>query len=195
MTKIQVYFDSCVLLDSIIFRQGYTRVNNKRKFDIARINPQKAEVLISDLNAIEVMGSLKDSKASQIAINEGYSYFDLRKDRVDEIKLSKKELSELNKIFEKELVTLPCVVAAEAKGFSANEIRNLVRICNEHSTFIIDAMHFLIADKEGCQVFVTSDKDLRKGLLRIKKGSLFEKNIEILTPQQFKKGILEKVAF
>lgn len=183
------------MLDSIIFRQGYVRVNNKRKFDIGRINPQKAEVLISDLNAIEVMSSLRDSKSSQIAISEGYSYFELRKDRIEKIKLSKKELSELSEIFEKELINLPCVVATETKGLSACEIRNLVRVCNEFSIFIIDAMHFLVADKEGCKIFVTSDKDLRRGLLEIKKGSLFEKNIEIMSTQKFKQDILGKIGF
>jgi len=185
--KTSVYFDSCVLIDSIIFRKGYVKVNSKRKFDIGKISFEKAEVILSELNVIEVTESLKDAMVSQIAIGEGYSYFDLRKDRLEKIKLSKKQLEEIDSIFQKELVSLRPVRIVESQGFSGNEVKNLVKICNKHSIFLVDAMHFLVAYKSGCSFFVTADKDLRKKLLKVNKGFVLASNMEILTPLQFKK--------
>jgi len=147
--KTSVYFDSCVLIDSIIFRKGYVKVNSKRKFDIGKISFEKAEVILSELNVIEVTESLKDAKVCQIAIAEGYSYFDLRKDRLEKIKLSKKQLEEIDSVFQEELVSLPSVIFTPSKGTNANEIKNLMRICNKYSIFFMDAYIFCLRIKKN----------------------------------------------
>ena len=111
----------------------------------------------------------------------------MRKDRLEKIKLSKKQLKEIADVFRGELLDLPCVVSRQLEGFSTTEIKNLVRICNKYSVFLVDAMHFLVAYKSGCDFFVAADKDLRKKLLKVKKSFVLDSNMEVLTPLQFKK--------
>ncbi len=102
--KDLIYFDTCILLDSISYRQGFTKFNSKRKFDIGQINPSKAEIFISDILLIE------------------------------------------------------------------------------------------IAEKEGCNIFVTSDKKFSKSLRNLLSGTSSEKEISILNPIIFKNRYLENLS-
>ena len=124
--KDLIYPDTGVLLDCILFQQGFTQVNNERKFDIKEINSNKAEFLISNISLIELTEKLKDSKASLLAINDGYSYFDLCKHRIDEINLSEESLDQIDKSIKENLINISCVVSIASKGFNATEIADLV---------------------------------------------------------------------
>ena len=195
MGKVSIYLDSCVLLDSISFRQGHTKVNSRRKFDIGEINPNVAEVLLSDINILELTERLKDSMISKLAVSEGYSYFDLRKDRLENFNLSKIQMKEIDEIFKKELADLPSVSFIKTKALSVGDVKNLIRICNEYSVFFMDALHFLMAYKSGCKMFVTSDKALRKSLFKVIKDSALENIMQIFTPWEFKKTFLKNPSF
>jgi rRNA-processing protein FCF1 len=188
--KDLIYPDTGVLLDSILFQQGFVKVNSKKKFDIREINSNKAEILISNISLIELTEKLKDSKASLLAINNGYSYFDLCKHRIDDIKLSEEELNQIDESIKENLINIPCVVSITSKGFSATEIANLVEMCNQYSIFLIDALHFLIADREGCNIFITNDKKLRKKLRELILDLGSERDMKIINSKEFKNDII-----
>lgn len=188
-----IYLDSCIILDSISLRQGFNKVCQKRKFDIGTIDPQKAEILISQLNIVEVTEHLKDAEASKIAIQEGYSYFDLNKQRLEKIELSENNLKNIDVLLKNELFNVPSVVYIKSQGLTKNEITSLFAICNKYSMYFIDAMHFLIADKENCSYFVTSDEKLRKCINKIIKDSSSSGMMRILSPQEFKNSVLPKL--
>ncbi|HAM96295.1 MAG: hypothetical protein UR96_C0010G0012 [candidate division WS6 bacterium GW2011_GWC1_36_11] len=188
-----VYLDSCVILDCISFKQGFTKVCRNRKFDIGEIDSQKAEIMLSEINIIEVTEHLKDAEATRIAIQEGYSYFDLNKQRLEEIELSEDNIKNVDELLRNELFNLPAVVSIKSKGLSKNDITTLLNICNKYSIFFVDAMHFLIADKEGCNYFITSDEKLRKGLNKLIEDSFSSATMLIMSPQEFKNSVLPKL--
>lgn len=191
--KCLIYFDSCVLIDSISYKQGYKRVNIKRKFDIGNINPAIAEIFLSEINIVELTEHLKDSAIGKIAIKEGYSYFDLNKGRLDEIQLSKEQLLEINEIVKKQVVELPSVVIEKTKGFSTKDIKFIMKMCLNYSIFFIDAIHFLIADKAGCDYFVTSDIKFFNNLKRFLKDINSSGMIRILTGSSFKNSFFKQM--
>lgn len=188
--KDLIYPDTCVLLDCILFQQGFIKVNSEKKFDIREINSNKAEFLISSISLIELTEKLKDSKASLLAINSGYSYFDLSKHRIDDIDLSEEELNQIDESIKENLINVPCVVSIASKGFSATEITNLVEMCNQYSIFLIDALHFLTADREGCNIFITNDEKLRKKLRKLVLDLGSERDMKIINSKEFKNSII-----
>lgn len=195
LKKKIIYLDSCVLLDSISLCQGFTHINSKRKFNIGEINPQKAEIFVSYINIIEITEHLKDSVASQMAFDEGYSYFDLNKHRIDDIEISEEKIIDINNIIKKELVELPSVVTLKPSGLSAKDIGLLVQLCNQYSLFFIDALHFLITDKSGCNLFITSDITFRKRLKQIIEYANSENEMQVQTPQEFKNFIFKSITY
>ncbi len=188
--KDLIYPNTEVLLDCILFQQGFVEVNRERKFDIREINSNKAEFLISNISLIELTEKLKDSQASLLAINSGYSYFDLCKHRIDDIDLSEEELNQIDKSIKETLINVPCVVSITSKGFSATEITNLVEMCNQYSIFLIDALHFLIADREGCNIFITNDEKLREKLRELILDLGSEHDMRIINSKEFKNDII-----
>jgi hypothetical protein len=188
-----IYFDSGVLLNYINYHHGFKRVNIKNKFNIADLSPTKAGVLISDISIIELTEHLKDSKASLLAINEGYSYFDLCKHRIDAIELNEEEINEIDNVVDNDLMSLPQIVGALSKGFNSTEIKFLVQICKQYSIFLIDALHFLIADRENCKMFVTTDNELKQSLEKLIKDSSLKANMEIVSSKEFKSSILNRL--
>jgi hypothetical protein len=189
--QTSIYFDSGVLLDTINYRQGYRKVNIKRKFDIEDLNPLKVQVLISDISLIELTEQLKDSKASLLAIKDGYSYFDLCKHRIDEIELSEEDINKIDSILDKDLINLPPILGTISKGFNSAEITFLVQICKQYSIFLIDALHFLIADREDCKFFVTTDKQLKRSLKTLVLDLSLENKRKILSSKEFKNSVLK----
>jgi predicted nucleic acid-binding protein len=188
--KNLIYLDSGILLDCILLQQGYTKVNTEKRFNIKEIDSNKSEFLISNISLIELTEHLKDSKASLCAINNGYSYFDLCKHRIDDIELSQEQLDEIDQIIKDHLIDVPSVVSISPKGFSAKEINNLVEICNQYSIFLIDALHFLIADRENCNIFVTNDQKLKKGLKKLISDLASEHEMRVVASKEFKNNIL-----
>jgi predicted nucleic acid-binding protein len=188
--KDLIYLDTGILLDCILFQQGFTQVNSKKKFDIRDINSDKAEFLISNISLIELTEKLKDSKASLLAINDGYSYFDLCKHRIDDIELSKEQLEEIDEVIKNFLIDIPSIVSINSRGFNATEINNLVEMCNQYSIFLIDALHFLIADRENCNIFITNDNKLKKGLRKVVLDLSSEHEMKIVSSIEFKNSML-----
>jgi len=188
-----IYLDSCVILDSISLRQGFKKVCSNRKFDVGTIDPKKAEVLLSELNIIEITEHLKDAEASKIAIQEGYSYFDLNKQRLEQIELTEDNIRNVDNLLRNELFNLPSVVSMKSQGLTKNDITTLLTICNKYSIFFIDAMHFLIADKEGCNYFVTSDEKFRKSIKKLIEDSSSSAMMQIMAPQEFKSSVLPQL--
>jgi hypothetical protein len=134
---------------------------------------------------------LKDSKASLLAIKDGYSYFDLCKHRIDEIELNEKEIDEIDNVVDNDLMSLPQIVGALSKGFNSTEIKFLVQICKQYSIFLIDALHFLIADREDCKFFVTTDKQLKRSLKTLVLDLSLEDKRKILSSKEFKNSVLK----
>lgn len=190
--KKVIYLDSCVILDHISLARGHTSVNGNKKFDIGTIDPEKAEVIISNINIIEVSEKLRDSKASEIALSEGYSYFELNKQRIDKIVLNDKQIKKIDDEIQAVVLNLPAVAAIDPKGFSAEEIGALTEFCLNHSMFMIDAMHFMIADREGCDFFVTSDNGLYNAIRNFVKKEDATDSINIETAKSFKNNKLAK---
>lgn len=193
--KLLIYLDTCILLDYITLKQGYLRCNKNRKFDISNIDPDKAEILISNINILELTEKLRDSKISQIAIEEGYSYFDLNKKRLETITLTEGDLEDIDTLIEANLFHQTQISSIIKQDFSSRDIDRIINICNKYSLFVIDIMHFLIADREGCNIFITSDNKLLEGLKNFYKDSSSNVEIQILRPQEFKNKYISKLTY
>jgi len=187
--KELIYLDSCVLLDYISFKEGFAEVNINRKFDISQIDESKVEIFLSYINIIEITEHLKDNIACKKAIEEGYSYFDLKKNILEGIEIGEKDLKDIDNKIKKYLLDLPNIITSKEEGINAEETKKLISICNTYSIFFIDALHFLIADKQGCNIFVTSDNALIKGIKGLIKDSNSTKSIEVKSSIEFKNSI------
>jgi hypothetical protein len=189
-----IYFDTSVLLDYLLLKRGFTQVNSQKKFDISALDPDKTEVLISNINIIELSEKLRDAKATEIALGEGCSYFELTKQNIDKIELTADILTEIKEEIQTNLLDLPVVAGTEPKGFSGKEIGELTEFCANHSVFMIDAMHFMIADREGCSLFVTSDIPLHNSLKAFISKVKVEDSIKIITGKCFKNNHLSELS-
>lgn len=134
--KELIYLDSCVLLDHISLKQGFKKVNTNRKFDISQIDESKAEIFLSYVNIIEVTEHLKDNIACKKAIEEGYSYFDLRKDVLEQIDIKQEDLEGIDRIIKTFLSDLPNIITSKEEGINASETKKLISICNTYSMFL-----------------------------------------------------------
>ena len=59
----------------------------------------------------------------------------------------------------------------------------------------MDAVHFLLADKEKCDFFVTSDKGLLGKLKKLTETNFSKESVRVLSSQEFKNTVLKKISF
>lgn len=188
-----IYFDTCVLLDCISLSRGCTYVNSNKKFDISTINSEKAEILVSNINIIELSEKLRDAKASEIALAEGYSYFELNKTEIEKIDLDIKELKKIADEIQEKILDLPAVASIGSEGFRNEDMGNLTGFCLNYSIFMIDAIHFMLADRGNCDVFVTSDKALHNALKKFLSIKNISNSIKLETAKSFIQNHLQNL--
>ncbi|MFH1546287.1 MAG: hypothetical protein ABIE14_02835 [Patescibacteria group bacterium] len=153
---------------------------------LANLEKNKYEVIFSFYNFIELSDRLRDQKINLRLLGEGYSVFDLNRERKQtEMLLTEEEQTSFDE--EIELITSLKFVESEIdkkpRKISQKEMGEIYELIG-YGINIEDALHVIFAKQASCSIFITDDRPFYKGLKKTKSSLLFLKNLEILNSKE-----------
>lgn len=146
----------------------------------------KYEIVFSFYSFIELSDRLRDQKINLRLLGEGYSVFDLNKERKrTKISLSREEQVSFDE--EVELITglnfVESEIDKEPRKISQKEMGEIYKLIG-YGVNIEDALHAIFAKQANCSIFITDDQRFYKGLKEAKSEFPFLKNLKILNSKE-----------
>ena len=192
MKKIFLYLDTDVWVNYLIYtRNKKERFAHKKTLPIDKINGEKVDIFISEINLIEISEKLSDEKRMKKCFDDCLSILEIRKTELQKHTITKEELQDINDQIKSQIINLPLLVSDKTPDLSSKSLRVLTEICSTYSIFFIDALHFLIAGKMKCDYFISGDTDLVNKLNKLIKD-LSIKTISVYNVKEFKNNKLKK---
>ncbi len=181
MGRILLYLDTSVWIDFILYSRDKTKYKNNRSktLKIDLLDANLAEVLISEINLIEISEKLADEKRMERCFEDSLSILEVRKTDLEKKQMSKDDIEMIRDEISDTIMSQSVIVSDKTPSISSRELKYLTEICSQYSIFFIDALHFFLADKMGCNYFVTGDGDLCKKLQKLLKDTISKEGAAI----------------
>lgn len=183
----QIFFDANIWIDYCLNSHiSRKRLRNKKRniIPINRINSIVAKVILTDPLLYEVIAHFKDFYLFNDVINHGYSPAEFSRVKRDFI-LKREDRKKVDNIFEK-ILSFPVTKSQYLYDWLDQETLDFVfRLTSQYDIEFIDCLHFVSAIIAKCDVFVTKDEKLIKGIQKASRRFSSFRKLKVIMPKEF----------